>query len=71
MRLRNNPALAVRLAADNYLVQKEPRDARVLLEAAVASKDAAAAQPARDWLTTSRFEDVRLRTLAQQVGGTP
>ena len=71
LRLRNNPALAVRLASDNYQVQKEPRDARVLLEAAVAAKDSAAAQAARDWLKSSAFEDPRLRSLAQQAGGTP
>jgi len=71
LRLRNNPAQAVRLAADNYQVQKEPRDARVLLEAAVAAKDSAAAQAARDWLKSSAFEDPRMRSLAQQAGGTP
>ena len=71
LRLRNNPAQAVRLAADNYGVQKEPRDARVLLEAAVAAKDKAAARAALDWLKTSGFEDARLRSLAQQVEATP
>ena len=71
LRLRINPAQAVRLAADNYGVQKEPRDARVLLEAAVAAKDKAAARTALDWLKSSGFEDGRLRSLAQQVAGAP
>jgi hypothetical protein len=71
LRLRNNPAQAVQLAAANYQVQREPRDARALLEAAVAAKDVAAAQPVREWLRASGFEDARLRTLAQQAGGTP
>lgn len=71
LRLRNNPAQAVRLASDNYQVQKEPRDARVLLEAAVAAKDSAAARDAMDWLNASGFEDARLRSLAQQAGGKP
>jgi tetratricopeptide (TPR) repeat protein len=71
LRLRNNPAEAVQLAAANYQVQKEPRDARVLLEAAMAAKDGSAAQPVREWLRTSGFEDARLRTLAQQAGGAP
>jgi hypothetical protein len=71
LRLRNNPAQALRLAADNYGVQKEPRDARVLLEAAVAAKDKAAARAALDWLKSSGFEEARLRSLAQQVGGAP
>jgi hypothetical protein len=45
-------------------VQREPRDARVLLEASIATKDAGAAQPVRDWLRSSGFEDPHLRQLA-------
>ncbi len=64
LRLRGDPVRAVQLARDNYTVQREPRDARVLLEAAAAARDPAAAQPARDWLRRSGFEDARLRALA-------
>jgi hypothetical protein len=64
LRLLKNPALAVQLAAANYQVQKEPRDLRVLLESALAARDTAAAQPARDWLQSTGFEDARLRALA-------
>jgi Tfp pilus assembly protein PilF len=67
LRLRNNPAVAVQLASANYQEQKEPRDLRVLLEAALAAKDADAAKPARDWLQSTNFEDARLRALAAQV----
>jgi len=67
LRLRGNPALAVQLATANYQVQKEPRDLRVLLESALAARDSAAAQPARDWLQSTGFEDVRLRALAAQT----
>lgn len=66
LRLRGNPAAALRLAAENYRVQREPRDARVLLEAAVAARDPGAAQVVRDWLRTSGFEDARLRRLGQE-----
>lgn len=66
LQLKNNAALAVTLAAANYQVQKEPRDARVLLEAAVAAHDPAAAQAARDWLQSSRFEDPYVRQLGAQ-----
>lgn len=66
LRLRGEPQQAVRLAAENYAVQREPRDARVLLEAAIAAGDAAAALPARDWLRRSGFEDARLRRLGQE-----
>ena len=67
LRLRKDAATAVGLARENYAVQREPRDARVLLEAALAAKDPASGQAARDWLRSSGFEDTRLR----QLGGTP
>ena len=71
LRLRKNPALALQLAAANYHVQKEPRDLRVLLEAALAAGDAAAAKPGRDWLQSTGFEDARIRTLAAQTLQSP
>ncbi|OHC64273.1 MAG: hypothetical protein A2040_19960 [Rhodocyclales bacterium GWA2_65_19] len=67
LRLRGNSAEALRLAAENYRVQREPRDARVLLEAAIATGDTAAAQAVRDWLRSSGFEDARLRRLGQEL----
>lgn len=65
LRLRQDPATALRLAQENYAVQREPRDARVLLEASIAAKDSASAQVVRDWMRRSGFEDARLRRLAQ------
>ena len=67
LRLRKNAALAVQLASANYQVQKEPRDLRVLLEAALAAQDATAAKPGHDWLQRSGFEDARIRALAAQT----
>lgn len=64
LRLRGDAAQALRLAVENYREQREPRDARMLLEAALAAGDPAAAQPVRDWLQRSGFEDVQLRRLA-------
>ena len=66
LRLRGDAREALRLAAENYKVQREPRDARILLEAAIAAGDPAAAQGARDWLRSSGFEDARLRTLGEK-----
>lgn len=66
LHLRKDPQRALRLAALNYQVQREPRDARILLEAAIAARDPSAARPARDWLHDSGFEDARLRALGQQ-----
>lgn len=67
LRLRNHPILAVKLAGANYLVQKEPRDLRVLLEAALAARDTEAAKPARDWLKRTGFNDARIQALATQT----
>ncbi len=74
LHLRGDTAKALQLASANYQVQREPRDARVLLEAAIAARDSAAAQVVRDWLRTSGFEDARLRQLGQasvQPGAAP
>ncbi len=71
LHLRENPTEALRLAALNYGVQREPRDARILLEAAIAAADPVAAQPARDWLRSSGFEDPRLRSLGEQSAQAP
>jgi Tfp pilus assembly protein PilF len=65
LQLRNDSKEAVRLAAENFALQREPRDARILLEAAIAAQDAAAAQPVRNWLRTSGFEDAHLQKLGR------
>jgi Tfp pilus assembly protein PilF len=65
LRLRGDAEAALRLAVENYRLQREPRDARILLEAATAAGDAQAAAAVKDWLRTSGFEDPRLRQLAQ------
>ncbi|MBK9442666.1 MAG: hypothetical protein IPN53_15765 [Comamonadaceae bacterium] len=67
LRLRGDRAKALRLARENYAVQREPRDARVLLEAAVAAQDRSAAQSVLDWLSRSGFEDARTRQLARTL----
>jgi tetratricopeptide (TPR) repeat protein len=67
LRLRKNAVLAVQLASANYQVQKEPRDLRMLLEAALAARDPDAAKPARDWLQSTGFEDAPMRALGEQT----
>jgi Tfp pilus assembly protein PilF len=59
--LRGDARSAVRLAKLNWAVQKEPADLRILIEAAVASGDRAAAQTALDWIAKTKLED---RTIA-------
>jgi Tfp pilus assembly protein PilF len=67
LRLRNNAARAVELAAENWRVQREPRDARILMEAALAAGNRAAAGPALDWLSATGYEDPRYRALGDAL----
>jgi len=60
-------ANALALAQENWKVQKEPRDARILLESALAAKAPAAAAPAVQWLRSSHIEDKRLLDLAARL----
>lgn len=65
--LQANAARAAELASQNYQIQKEPRDAEILMRAALAAGKSKAAQPALDWLRTSRYEDPALEKLAVQL----
>lgn len=60
---------SLKLALENWKVQLEPRDARVVLEAAVALKDAPAAAPVLQWLAQNHNEDRTLSMLAAQLNG--
>lgn len=63
LHLLGQPEKALQLAQRNWAVQKEPWDARVLLEAALEAHDSPAAQPVLDWLQSTRLEDQRLQDL--------
>ena len=69
--LQGDAARALALARANFAVQREPADARVLLEAALAARDKAAAEPALRWLADSRIEAPRLRDLAARIKELP
>ena len=62
--IESNPKKALTLAANNYKLQKEPRDAEVLMRCALAAKDAVAAEPALTWLKQNKYEDAHLADLA-------
>jgi hypothetical protein len=64
--LLKQPREALRLAQANWAVQREPWDARLLLEAALAADAPSAAKPALDWLASSHLEDRHLEELAAQ-----
>lgn len=65
--IESNPAKATALATRNYEVQKEPRDADILMRSALAANQAKSAQPALDWLRTNRYEDPVMNQLAVQL----
>jgi hypothetical protein len=65
--LLDRPPRAVELALENWATQREPSDARILLEAAVAAQDPAAAQPVLDWLARTGLQHVRLQALVDQL----
>jgi len=65
--IEGNAAKAVTLAAKNYTVQKEPRDAEILMRAALAAKQPKDAQPALDWLRSSGYQDPGMGQLAAQL----
>ena len=58
---------ALELAVINWGVQREPYDARILLEAAAAAKRPDQARPVLDWLAQSRHEDARLAALVNTL----
>lgn len=68
LQIVRKPEEALRLAQSNWRVQREARDARVLLEAALAARQPQAAQPVIDWMNETRIEDWYLQKLAAQIG---
>jgi Tfp pilus assembly protein PilF len=70
LRLRNEPKDALRLAQQNWEVQKEPADLRILLEAALAAGDRDAVKTATDWIKHTGLEDTILSAIAKRTGRT-
>jgi tetratricopeptide (TPR) repeat protein len=69
LHLLDRPDEALDLARRNWATQREPADARILLEAAMAAGRHAVAQPVLDWLDRTGLEDVRIEALADQLTG--
>lgn len=65
--LRRDARGALSLAQANWKVQREPADARILLECALADKNRSAARSVLDWLHMNHVEDFRLRQLAKEI----
>lgn len=69
--LQHDAQRALPLAQANWNVQREPADARILLESALAAKNPPAAQPVLDWMKSNRVEDFHLQQLEKQFQETP
>lgn len=67
--LEDRPGPALRLAQANWDAQREPADARLVLEAALASRAPYAARPVEIWLDRHRIEDKRLSELRARLAG--
>jgi predicted Zn-dependent protease len=55
--IENDPKAALSLAVENWRVQREPADLRILIEAAHVIRDAGALSLARDWIDAHHLED--------------
>ena len=60
-------ALVVLAPVHLALAQKEPRDAEILMRAALAAKQPRAAAPAIDWFLTNKYQDPQIAALAAQL----
>ena len=58
---------ALQLALANYRKQREVADARIVLEAAWAARQRAAAEPVLQWMAASGVESPALRALADKL----
>lgn len=67
LHLLAHPERALELALANWRVQREPWDARLVLEAAVAAESPDDAAPVIAWLRASGLEDVRIARLADAL----
>jgi hypothetical protein len=67
LEVEDDPKGALALALQNWALQKEPRDAELVLAAAAAAREPASAQPVLDWMARTRIEDPRLAELAGAV----
>lgn len=67
LKLARDPAAALRAAQRNWETQREPWDARVLLEAALAAGQPRAAAPVVAFVEASKLQDPRIAALVRDV----
>ena len=67
LHLMDEPTRALALATENWSLQREPRDARILLEAALAAGTPQAAGPVLEFVRRAHLEDARLAALIDRI----
>ncbi len=69
LHLQRDVVAALKIAQQNWAEQREPADALLLLQAAQAANQPAAAQAVLEWMQVTGIEDVRLKPLALALSG--
>ncbi len=67
LHLLKEPPKALQIAQENWKVQREPWDTRILLEAALLSNNTSAVQPVLEWLKVTKLEDQQINRLMEQL----
>ncbi|HLH55999.1 MAG TPA: hypothetical protein VKY92_20520 [Verrucomicrobiae bacterium] len=65
--LAKRPAAALRLAQENWVIQREPADARLLLECARQAHDKQAAAPVLEFMRRTHIQDEQLNRLTESL----
>ncbi len=65
--VKNAPNEALELARENWQVQKEPLDARIALETAIAARQPKAVADVVSWIETTRLQGEKLAQLVAQL----
>ena len=69
LQVERDPKRALTLARENWKVQREAADARILLEAAWATADDPVLREIGAWFRRTRFEDVRCEAILRGAAG--
>ena len=69
LEIAHDARAALVLAQRNFAVQREPADARILLESALAAGDTDAAKAALDWIAKTHIDAVALIALSAKLSG--
>jgi len=67
LEILKQPETALRLALENWALQKEPQDAALVLRTALAAKAPERAAPIVNWISGSGLEDVTIEALLRRL----